>query len=75
MKARRERGNNKVRGALRDCGYPEWALTEGGQRGEQKLRKEDDAQDQRVLDQGEGKSNTCTQFAMLTYFKGVTECL
>ena len=36
---RREREKDKVRRAVRNCGYPEWALKEGG-RTEGKEREE-----------------------------------
>ena len=40
-----------VRGALRNYGYPEWALNEGEQRGEGKLRKSP----RHIMDQIKGK--------------------
>ena len=60
---RREKERDKVRGALRNCGYSEWALKEGEQSGKKKLTTEE-APAQQVLDQGEGESNR--QFAVLT---------
>ena len=36
---RRGREKEKVREALRNCVYPEWAMTEGEQIGKTKLRK------------------------------------
>ena len=45
-----ERKKSKVNRALRNCGYPEWALKEGEQRGK-KVRKEYEAEAKHDLDQ------------------------
>ena len=57
---------DKVRDALRTCGYPEWALKEGEQLGQKKVRNNSDAGSSKPKPKG---------FVVLPYMKGVTERL
>ena len=64
----REGEKDKVWGwALRNCGYSEWALKEGEQRGVSKLRKKEESQTQHGSDQV--VENNSSQFAVLPYTK------
>ena len=72
MKVEEQKEKEKIRVALRNCGYPEWDLKEGEQRGKTKLRKEQEPKTQE-LDQGEESNRS--QFAILPYMKGVTKRL
>ena len=62
----------KVRVALRNCGYTEWALKEGEQHGKRKKRREEELQ-------GQDRENRLEEhkkaFVALPYMKGVTERL
>jgi len=60
---------NKVKDALRKCGYPEWALREGEQQGKEKLRKE---QDMDTMEQVDSKPRG---YAVIPYTQGVSERL
>ena len=63
---RRESEKEKVRQALRNCGYPDWALKEGEQRGKTKLRGEQEPEAQLGIDQAEGKSGRTLLYYLLT---------
>ena len=59
----------KVRVALRNCGYPDWTLKEGEQLGKRKKRREEDMQEQ----DGEIRLEEPKKaFEVLPYMKGVT---
>ena len=54
---RRGREKENVTETLRNCGYPEWVLKEGEQRGKTKVRKEQESEAQLAPDHREGKSS------------------
>ena len=56
----------KIRTALRNCGYPEWALKEGEQRGKKRdtERKEENTETEKSVG-----------YAVLPYVKGLSERL
>ena len=56
----------KIRTALRNCGYPEWALKEGEQRGKKRdtERKEENTETEKPVG-----------YAVLPYVKGLSERL
>ncbi|CAH1267006.1 Hypp3654 [Branchiostoma lanceolatum] len=56
----------KVREALRHCGYPEWALKEGDNSSRKNATKDHNPQN---------KERRATSFAVLPYIKGVSERL
>ena len=61
----------KVRAALKNCGYPDWALKEGEQLGKRKKREEE-------MQRQDGKNRLeepKQAFVVLPYMKGVTERL
>ena len=67
-----KREKEKVRVALRNCGYPDWALKEGEQLGKREKRREEEMQGQ----DGENRLDELKNaFVVLPYMKGVTERL
>ena len=55
---------NKIRVALKNCGYPDWAITEGEQPKRDKKQRDTESRDKGV-----------PNFVILPYMKGVTERL
>ena len=66
-------GQEKVRVALRNCGYLEWALKEGEQLGKRQKRREEEVDTHGDKDIHEKKPKTA--YVVLPYTKGVTERL
>ena len=62
----REAEKEKVRVALRHCGYPEWALKEGDNTSKKQAHKDSHTRD---------KEQRPASYAVLPYMKGVTERL
>ena len=50
----------KVRVALRHCGYPEWALKEGEQLGKRQKRRDEEKKGQSVKERREEPKNSIT---------------
>ena len=62
----------KLRVALRNCGYPDWVLKEGEQVGKREKRSEEEMQER----DGENRQEEPKEaFVVLPYMKGVTERL
>ena len=62
----------KVRVALRNCGYPEWDMRDGEQLGKRQKRREEEVVGQGGNDRREEPKKA---FVVLAYMKGVTQRL